>query len=142
MVDAQTPSDGTTTPAATPTERLLALLEQASGPSRELDLLIDRLTTKSEIHSDHLDRWPEHAKHFTSSLDAALTLVPEGWDWNAGSEKAERVGNYAQLFRRSANESEEAWFAGSTPLALCIAALRARLSDEARWTDADAERGT
>src|SRR6185437_2620592 len=86
MVDAPRPEHSQTPAPRDPAyQRLLSLLERASGPSRDLDLLIERLTTTSSIHSDHLDRWPEHAKHFTSSLDAALTLMPEGWQFGIGT---------------------------------------------------------
>lgn len=57
------------------------LLELASAaltqPSRQVDLRIDQITTKSSIHSDHLDRFPDSAKPYTSSMDAALSLAEQ-----------------------------------------------------------------
>ena len=91
----------------TPTE-LIERLEKADAGSRELDAAIhcaiwpERIThpnlapgmtmrdygderTNRQVASAeyiHKDRGP--APRYTTSLDAALTLVPEGWDWDIG----------------------------------------------------------
>ena len=46
-------------------------------PNRDLDLRIERIFNQSEIHDDHLDRFPESASRYTSSLDACRKLMKE-----------------------------------------------------------------
>lgn len=104
---------------------LIAKLESATEGSRELDALIwQALGNPVPRRPD----WPYHvpAPTWTTSIDAALSLVPEGWEW-------------ALEFNQ--NNDETAWVAtcrmgdpmlfiepeAATPaLALCIAALKAR----------------
>lgn len=60
-------------------QKLLELAERliaGTGKDRKLDWSIDQATCNSSIHSDHLDRFPDAAKDFTSSLDAAISLHP------------------------------------------------------------------
>lgn len=95
---------------------LLALAkrcEAATGPDRELD---------EHIEFTLLPRGyalPGTSLPYTASIDAAMTLVPEGFDWiiaraNGGLTIHAEVGSREQVF-------------GETPaLALCAAALRAR----------------
>ena len=90
-------------------EELIARLEAADGPSRELDDAIEML------RPDYL-RQP-HCR-YTSSIDAALSLVPEQYDWVLDSD-----GLAALLFANRACHTGR----GKTPaIALCIAALKAR----------------
>ncbi len=74
------------------------------------------------------------APHYTTSLDAALTLVPEGWrgklligDWSDGQRPEQ---DRAALWNNDDGARESVFGVGSsaaTPaLALCIASLRAR----------------
>jgi len=72
---------------------------------------------------------------WTASLDAAMTLVPEGWNWMAGNRdqpKARAYVNNGELaFTGVAARRNPArqWFevvAATPALALCSAALRAR----------------
>ena len=107
---------------------LIEKLEAADEGSRELDWAVE-----CELHG-----WPlDHMRHaalpnYTTSLDDALTLAPEGW--------------YLRRLNQYHNNREPAWGWGaelryhpnpiiglsvgesraSAPLALCIAALRAR----------------
>ena len=76
---------------------------------------------------------PDHgqtqATPYGHSLDAAVTLVPEGMGWSCGdhSPGGVRVGNYLAsvwAFKRSARI--DYCFAKTPALALCAAALRAR----------------
>ena len=75
---------------------LIARLEKATGPDRELDCLIFELHHKlltperrgtyyGEPTGQYFDLdgnpLPERAPFFTSSIDAAMTLVPDGWDF-------------------------------------------------------------
>ncbi len=60
-------------------------------PNRDLDLRIERIFNQSEIHDDHLDRFPESASHYTSSLDACrklmLEVCPKGkWSFTTGDD--------------------------------------------------------
>lgn len=61
--------------------------------------------------------------NYTTSLDAALTLLPEGWSW--------RVGNTpSKAFADLGTQQSLQCIVGATPaLALCIGALKARTTD-------------
>lgn len=95
-------------------EELIAALGNAEGPSYNLDCAI------------HEWRWagipgaPLPSKPYTASIDAALSLVPEGWEWQRYRSP-----------RGMAMQVAHATGAGhghhiSPAIALCIAALRAR----------------
>lgn len=93
---------------------LITRLEAATGPSRELDAEIVRLINPQ---ATRLTRAP----FYTGSLDAALTLVPEG--------------RYVKMQINRRRTTAWAWVEfddGETvacadpALALCIAALKAR----------------
>ena len=118
---------------------LIKDLEQATGPSRELDdrigtaigLYIERLSDGTLLYQrkDH-KMWPE-VPHYTASLDAALTLVPEGWAWfvqhigkpfTTGSARLWIPAQWTQGIPKEQFVNE----AATPALALCIAALRAR----------------
>lgn len=63
------------------------------------------------------------APHYTTSIDAALTLVPDGWNWHLITEFD---GINAAVFPPG-NAVDYPDVTASTPaLALCIAALKAR----------------
>lgn len=89
--------------------------EKATGPDRHLNLAI-----ANAIYGDDLAP-PGTSYAFTSSLDAAMTLVPEGQEWAGGFEDGAAFahvhvpGEYAELIE-----------AATPALALCAAALRAR----------------
>ncbi len=101
--------------------KLAALCEQADGPSLDLD------------HAIH-DLFPDGdgAPLYTRSLDAAMTLVPEGWAYKIGR-------TWCELWPVSSELTDEQWPEGwdddrqhiaATPaLALCAAVLRARAKD-------------
>lgn len=116
-------------------EWLMALAERcekASGPDRDLDRQIDHVRWPVPQPAYHLelslrDKW--NVPHFTASIDAALTLVPDGWKWSlhsadhAGPPCAYCVPNMGRL-------PWPVWvddvYAATPALALCAAALRAR----------------
>lgn len=60
---------------------------------------------------------------YTTSLDAALTLVPNGWGWHV---RHDNDGNYGHCLYPGLNVSPGAAVAATPPLALCLAALKAR----------------
>ena len=128
----------------TPTEldALIARLEAASGPSRGLDALIsyavkgqwalmdgDEKLARMDKFTAAVESCDEEkiavADHFTASLDAALTLVPDGFHWSVYDTDG---GTDANAQVEPPNFSTAPWNGTSkTPaLALCIAALRAR----------------
>jgi hypothetical protein len=122
---------------------LLALAErceQAVGPDRELDQDISRVLLPAEAEGITRSRygwsyrvfgpsgwgdfkWLENLP-FSASLDAAVTLVPEGHEWLRKNEICMTV------YRAPTDPKEWARHIdarGATPaLALCAAALRAR----------------
>lgn len=73
---------------------------------------------------------------YTTSLDAALTLVPEGWfvrqiDDQSESSRSVGILHWAELTPPNGWTNERPWphtlsHAATRPLALCIAALKAR----------------
>lgn len=63
--------------------------------------------------------------HFTTSLDAALTLVPEGWYWSVThTSLSDYRGPMAFCWKRDV--ANIMVHAAIPALALCIAALKAR----------------
>lgn len=115
---------------------LLALAdrcEAASGPDRKLDRLIDHHKWPIKQPDYHLalslrDEWDVPA--FTASIDAALTLVPEGWTWSLDQTQRApyRDCGRADLYApgggiKPADISDI--YAATPALAICAAALRA-----------------
>lgn len=125
---------------------LAARVEALSGPDREVDVLIEiacgpdsakitRIMEGSPLNTIHeiaraADREGQavffRVPAYTASLDAAMTLVPEGWDGalylRTDSHKPE-VQLETPEMRLSFTMAEGA--AETLPLALCAAALRA-----------------
>lgn len=121
-------------------EALLARVLEGTGPDLELDaeiaLALGIVSSRvgncfyghkhysvmvlDRDYYDHDGNAPE-LPHYTASLDAALTLVPEGWIWVIGS-----YGNARVYQEQAAGKS----FIGenANPVrALCEAALQARM---------------
>lgn len=78
---------------------IIAALEAAEGPSRELDAEIASFLVKDDSYTSVVKDYagydwcvryypgppgPEytHVPRYTSSIDAALTLMPKGWTWD------------------------------------------------------------
>lgn len=137
---------------------LAARIERADGPDRALDAEIalaagyrtwpDGYGEGSEWEDPKGNRLPRvrgfgaQPPHFTGSLDAAMQLVPEGWNWLVRKDVGERTA-FANVSAQNANNVCDTWNAetaalvgdgfghnyarGATPAqALCAAALRAR----------------
>lgn len=119
-------------------KELIAKLEQATEGSRELDYAI---RAALDPHGRYLTKWEEQAAaaRFTASLDAALTLVPEGWSgriYLSGTAALWRgapdLGAVCRSLARNETPREPelkitgSADSGSPALALCIAALKAR----------------
>lgn len=111
------------------TDNLIDKLERADGPDRELDQLI-AVWHRSQISGKRV-LGVANCAAYTASIDAAMTLVPEGWqlikiEWF-------NVNDSWRAFMRDWHIQSDTFAAktgdgqAATPaLALCIAALRAR----------------
>ena len=116
---------------------LIDKLEQADGPDRELDAEIARGIgwgcVMQDPQADHeWICWHERYRcgswivlpNYTASIDAAMTLVPEGWNKAMLIEDGEPVLVGLQLGKRG-EYAEAEGKARTLPLALAAAALRA-----------------
>ena len=113
---------------------LIERVEQAQGPDREIDLACHTALALplGKVCDDNGRLHPDWSAvpRYTASLDAAVSLVPEGWAWLRKTPQTMTVYEPPQ--------DEKAWAvhidgAASTPaLALVAAALRARLVMEAK----------
>jgi hypothetical protein len=126
--------------------RLAELCEKATGPDRELDALIwCALNGKRyRSHNPAYGRADEtqvefteppkrtalvsgrgtsgHAKAYTASIDAAMTLVPEGWWRNV----LDADNGDCMVELEAENPDRQVYVRAKTwPLAICAAALRA-----------------
>jgi hypothetical protein len=121
-------------------KELIARLEKATGPDRELDVAIafavglirerdgnylyatgndSDMVVEPNEYDDHLVAQP--LRYFTSSIDCALSLVPEGWIWDLASTGAAWVMPDGDI------EGQIVVSGIKHPaIALVIAALRAR----------------
>lgn len=103
-------------------QELIERLEAANGPDEELDRAIAKL-----LWQDQTDAEPKNVfdcyQNYTSSIDAALTLAPDlgGQSW-VFLQKL-RSGQWQAAL---ALDWDEDIIAPTAPLALCIAALKAR----------------
>ena len=122
---------------------LIAKLEAATEGSRELDADIYEAIGCEVVrarksrrglnwcyrgHFPHgwlAIRW-EKMNHLTTSIDAALTLVPEGMFWSIDSSGSAYI---CQLDSGGQRGSVRVGDGESPALALCIAALKARQND-------------
>jgi hypothetical protein len=104
--------------------KLVTTLQSAKEGSEYLDYAIQRLFGTAKP-----------VPLYTRSIDAALTLLPEGWTIHRLSQLSDCHGGFGgwigEIYRAS-----DAMIpypatapAASAPLALCIAALRLRLAD-------------
>lgn len=109
-------------------EQLIKQLESAPGSSFELNSAIARLDFYRETHGDLAD---DEVPDFCASIDAALTLLPEGWEW-------ELSWIYGRACAKLGDPVLSIDCDGSTPaLALVAACLKARLLDAASSEAAD-----
>jgi hypothetical protein len=118
---------------------LIAKLEAATKGSRELDLDLwweckaNRGSSNSPMPEDYRrsNLKMNDAPRYTTSLDAAMTLVPEGWSIGLGDLRSYNPIIWRAHLRDHNNPSASTrdWKEGHAPtpaLALCIAALKAR----------------
>lgn len=141
-----------TIPAAETLRDLISKLEAATGPSRELDaaivlalypeasirLYIEGDTEPTVFHAAPLVPNKHELPHYTASIDAALTLVPEGYFWSCGHNPDpddDTPSDYGAMLCRywHVSDRSDTSAVGATPaLALCIAACKAQLARAAK----------
>jgi len=122
-------------------EELIARLEAATGPDRELDAALFECVGLTELQERHCKQWCSQsgrtgltrahyigawAPDYTESIDAALSLVPEGAFLDLyGPDRT--TGMYCAELPVA---NSEAAFLGRSQvglaIAICSAALRAR----------------
>lgn len=126
------------------TPNLISRLESAPEGNRELDAEIalrcfPESYTRKTPDSDTRNGWVTgvlngkpfasvEAPRYTTSLDAAMSLVPEGFVWQAMTD----YGGYHQAAVSRHNGpfwTDTSTIAATAPLALCAASLKARVSD-------------
>lgn len=101
--------------------------EAATGPDRELDRAIfEWLTLVDGFVPDRAHQsYPQYA--YTASLDAAMTLVPEGWEPLIDGVSKDRAAAWiVELYAINDSPPFRHGSANTGALALCAAALRAR----------------
>ena len=123
-------------------DALIERLEKATGPDRELDALLATVLDSSLVVSNvgfagyvklsEID-FDVPAREYTESIDAALLLVPEGFEPHQIAFPHGVGRTYA--FEIFPPPGHPEWSRGSicrrgatAPLAICIAALHARQS--------------
>lgn len=105
---------------------LAARCEAAEGPDRELDAEI-AFATGWATHALHKQEWlrPDGVvcglPEYTASLDAATSLVPEGWCWQLRHDDRP-----CAQFWQDGDEYCLTALAATPALAQCAAALKAR----------------
>lgn len=111
-----------TYPTDAPSARIEA--KNASGEWRLIGWVDPGKTQRNFSPYGGNDAYPD----YTASIDAAMTLVPEGMEVSLGNEPIEW---WAHVGPRDDPNSDETAYTGSTPaLALCVAALRARAASK------------
>lgn len=121
---------------------LIARLKQATGPSRELDEQIAALCHPTdEPFLAAFENGRDYPDLYTSSIDAALSLVPEGWRVSHFEQMRSPREPWAPLNEWSAVVERQApygihgscWWIGQqrhdakgAAIAITIAALKAR----------------
>lgn len=134
-----------TTPLRPDLVELAARCEQATGPDRELDKLIAETLALPHgprsgwSNDENGDHWivEECSALVTASLDAAMTLVPEGTLWKVDYGIAwsdEEPASGGRNYRAGVGIGDvpaqwhHGWSAATPALALTAACLRARAS--------------
>jgi hypothetical protein len=109
------------------TQELIARLEAATGPDRDIDRAIAKMLGVMplyELRGQIGGSWPD----YTASIDAALTLMPELWNYVIGSPGIEEteLDKWCVNIAMHPDDRGDLTFAPTPALAICIAALKAR----------------
>ena len=121
-------------------EELIVALKEAAGPSRELDAEIDKLVSnwshlRKAVHADTQEAFVlPTVPHFTASIDAAVALIEQVlpgafWIMSRGRLQIEEPLYAIELLFGTDEILGEAE-SNSLPIAICLAVLRAKLSQE------------
>lgn len=117
-------------------EDLIARLEAATGLDRDLDRMISHHVVYAPQPERHLelslrDKWD--VPKYTASLDAAATLVPDGYWWTCGHCKREEHASCGPDDGSDERDEEgvREGFGATPAIALCISALKARSAPHA-----------
>lgn len=112
-------------------------IEAATGADREIDLAIARLRGVTFLKRNLGDTANYETTYweYTASLDAAMTLVPDGWDGvlylaTEYTMPCAQLETPAMRARFSMDYEAATGEAVTLPLALCAAACRARAGME------------
>lgn len=103
------------------TEKLSERVERLEGPSFTIEQEIGRLINPQ---ATRLSVFPA----YTASLDAAMSLVPEGYSWRVSAAQLGAVGTVIHPECEDLDDPYTSFTAGgATPaIALCAAALKSR----------------
>ena len=110
-------------------EELAVRCEALAGPDREVDFLILCIADPRAVKTGPLPGDPK----YTASLDAAMSLIPDGWRWWKAGDG--RTGGSRMVLVDAEDENGRWSVFGECPCpetsernaaALCSAALRAR----------------
>ena len=127
-------------------DKLIALadrVELADGPSRQLDAEIFLALNPNDGWYVRANGFPGELYHgnksvglsamvspyFSSSIDAALTLIPDGWELSS-LERADKLNGYSVMLRKIDYFNERPFkyiktISSTAPLAIIAASLRA-----------------
>ncbi len=111
-------------------DEMISRVEAATGPDRELDMLIHDTLREAKLLPG-VAFWP----NLTASLDAALALtnrVLPGWTWDCGAESYgdARAGAWARVYPKGLMSKGSGNHYALTPaLALILATLKALRHD-------------
>ncbi len=108
---------------------ILDVLAGAAGGSRLLDAMVARATgLRADLVDGELTVFLPRGRRaicpgYTTSIDAALSALPEGWHWSFDAETGQ-----AAIWRRWPNGQTEQFTGISRipAIALCIVAIEAR----------------
>lgn len=99
--------------------------------NRELD---GQLALKQGWHIGEFQHWIDsdnnyyfEPPHYTTSLDDAITLIPEGWFYSISTKSW--TSDVAVLLHKGFANKSRIWASAATPaLAMCICALKANIA--------------
>src|SRR5882724_6994373 len=111
-------------------EELAERCERATGPLRELELGIHETLFGRGYTTNWFQTDGSRVPRYTTSLDAAMTLVPEGASFEVGVSD----GLHGASVSFDSDNMPNATIAANPALALCAAALRATLKEESNAT--------
>lgn len=130
---------------------LIERIEAATEGSRELDVaVIFALHPEAGPYQPHCQGdepifWNDpyrkmRCPEISTSIDAALTLLPEGWWWSAGVCRRENHASVGSEIGTVEGELIFETFGATAPLALLAAILRARQAAQSGQAQTEARR--